>query len=72
MNCPICTEAMESGTAFLEKTWLGAMVVGFGTRDLYFKSEEGKKQRAMNAWSHCEAFKCQSCGAFLVATEKKK
>ena len=69
MNCPACNEEMESGEVELRKSIGNLFAFGWGSTELVFRSDATKQKREiMNSWEHGKAFRCNACGATLIAT----
>ena len=68
MNCPTCSQGMSPGKVFLEKNFLSFLVFGFGSTELHFRADEdGRKHEELNVWDKNDAYKCEGCGALLIA-----
>lgn len=69
MKCPVCQEPMESGVVSLRKSMSNIMAFGWGSTELVFEADQNKqKTEIMNSWEHGKAFRCNACGATLIAT----
>ncbi|GMU22990.1 MAG: hypothetical protein AMXMBFR13_30740 [Phycisphaerae bacterium] len=69
MKCPRCDEAMERGSAFIEGTLLGFLLIGFSHQHLWFQGEDEtrwSRHRIMPSGGTCTAFRFAACKAVLV------
>ena len=60
---------MQRGKATLDRSWANALLCGWGSSELNFKPDDGKKVVVMSAWAVCRAFRCLECGAIAIAAD---
>ena len=73
MKCPVFEAPMDEGEAYLKKSFLNTLAIGWGTTDLVFKRARPKKEiELMTAWDFSKANHCSACGATTIATRTGK
>ncbi len=59
MNCPSCDTEMKRGVLTMRKPFLKFLAFGFGTRNVYFSSEDTGSEQLVFDWSKkARAYNC--------------
>jgi len=73
MKCPVCDAPMDEGVAYLKRSLLNTLAIGWGSIDLVFKRTSPKKEiELMTPWDFSKAYHCSACGATTIATRTGK
>ena len=70
MDCPICKAPMETGEVQLRKSIANLFAFGLCSAELVFTAADSNaKREIMSSWEFGKAYRCNACGATLIATK---
>ena len=62
MTCPNCEGEMRTGLLKMRKPLMEFLSFGLGTRNVYFKPDNGSEQNLVLHWSQMtQAYQCLEC-----------